>query len=642
MTPRRQDRCNKTDRYDKTEQYNKNASTDGIYTTMTTDAVTAKDVFKQVPNLLTRLPSIAKGYYYYSIKNAAKPLSIGKKIEEIADAQSEHAAILYQDVRISYREFNEWTNRIAHFFRAQGIGPGDVVALYVENRPELLATLIGINKLGAAAAMLNTSQKGKVLEHSIAITGPKMFVVGEELLENFATVKDQLQVDNARSFLYLADTNTLVDPGTAPQGYVNLADNIAKYPSSNPILSEPVQLGDTAMYLFTSGTTGLPKATPINHKKWFKAYGSFGLIALNMKPEDVIYVTLPFYHATALLVCWGAALAGSSTLALRRRFSASEFWPDVHKYRATCFGYVGELCRYLLNQPPQLAERNHSLRKMVGNGLRPSIWKPFKERFGIEQVAELYASSEGNIGFSNLLNIDNTVGFSTAPFALVKYHEGTRDPIRNAKGRMERVQKGEPGLLIGKINKKWSFEGYTQKEATEKVILRNVFRNSDQWFNTGDVLKEIGWRHLQFVDRMGDTYRWKGENVSTTEVENIFDEMPEVEEAIVYGVEIPHTNGKAGMATVVPTDRRKGLDIDRLFRHLKDNLPAYAIPVFIRVTDGVEKTGTFKYKKSDLQKDTYQLNRPQDQVYVWLPGSASYQAVTAEIIHNIENGQYRF
>ncbi|WP_288075341.1 long-chain-acyl-CoA synthetase, partial [Marinobacter sp.] len=401
-------------------------------------------------------------------------------------------------------------------------------------------------------------------------------------------------------------------------------------------------MGDTAIYLFTSGTTGLPKAAPGSHRKFMKAYGGFGMMSLDMKPDDVLYCTLPLYHGTALLVCWGSVMAGGSAIALRRKFSASAFWDDVRYFQATTFGYVGELCRYLLNQPPSEQDRNHNLTKMIGNGLRPSIWKEFKGRFGIETVAELYASSEGNIGFSNFFNLDNTVGFSTAPYKLVKFHDGTRDPVRNDSGFMQEVEKGEPGLLIGEITKKWSFEGYTQKDATEKSILRDAFKKGDQWFNTGDVLKEIGCGHLQFVDRMGDTFRWKGENVSTTEVENIIDGSNMVEEAIVYGVEIPGTNGKAGMVTLVPHANGQAFDVNRLFRYLSDNLPPYAIPVFVRVTGAIEKTGTFKYRKVDIQKAGYSIDKPGEEVYAWLPGTDGYTRLTPELVAQIDSGAVRF
>ncbi|MCP5207597.1 MAG: long-chain-acyl-CoA synthetase [Hahellaceae bacterium] len=609
---------------------------------MSADVISARDVLRQIPPLLGRVGSIVKGYKYYSLKDVNAPYSLGKVIEENARRFPKNTAIFYQDTVINYEDFNAWANRFAQYFRARGIVKGDNIALFLENRPELLAALAGATKIGAACAMLNTSQKGQVLEHSINLIQPKLFVIGEELIENFETVKTKVTNDPS-TCLFLADTNTLENRGQAPEGYINLAESSLGFPGENPSMATPVKLGDTCVYLFTSGTTGLPKATPCNHKKFFKAYGGFGMMSLDMKPSDVLYVTLPLYHGTALLVCWGSALSGGAAIAIRRRFSASEFWQDVKKYNATCFGYVGELCRYLLNQPARPDDSRNSLVKMVGNGLRPSIWKEFKQRFGIDQVVELYGSSEGNVGFSNFLNLDNTVGFSTAPFALVKYHEGTRDPIRSDKGRMEKVTKGEAGLLLGKINKKWSFEGYTQEEATEKAILRDVFKKGDAWFNTGDLLRNIGCRHLQFVDRMGDTFRWKGENVSTTEVENIFDASSLVEETIVYGVEVPNTNGKAGMATIVASKKNGNFDIDKLYEYLQANLPAYAIPVFIRLTDSVDKTGTFKYKKGDLKSSGFKLNeRTGDTVFVLLPGQKSYVQLTADIATGIENNEYRF
>lgn len=607
-----------------------------------TETISTRDILRQLPNVIKRAPAVARGLYYYSIKDDKKVLSLGTLIERNAERYGYRPAVLYESRQVTYGELNEWANRIAHFLHSEGLKKGDRIAILLENRPELLAVLVGAAKLGVACAMLNTSQRGKVLEHSINLIEPHMIVVGEELFDAFEGVRDRVHFQHGSPLLFLADRDTLRDSGEAPEGYLNLASAIHTYSERNLKLTDPPRLGDTVVYLFTSGTTGLPKAAPGSHRKFIKAYGGFGLMSLAMTPDDVIYVTLPFYHGTALLVCWGSALAGASAVAMRRKFSASAFWDDIRKYRATCFGYVGELCRYLLNQPPGPRDRDHTLRKMIGNGLRPSIWKAFKDRFGIEQVAELYASSEGNIGFSNFLNLDNTVGFSTAPYALVKFHEGTRDPIRNAKGRMEKVKCGEPGLLLGEITAKWSFEGYTQKDATEKSIVRDVFRRGDAWFNTGDVLREIGFRHLQFVDRMGDTYRWKGENVSTTEVENIIDGSGETEEAIVYGVEVPGTNGKAGMATIVPLDGHKGVDMQRLFAYLQENLPPYAIPLFIRVTDAIEKTGTFKYKKSDLKSLAYRQGAPSDKVYALLPGSDGFTLLDAAMTEKIERGEFRF
>ena len=607
---------------------------------MSQDKVRAMDIARRLPGIMKRFPAIAKGLYYYSIKDAQKTITLGTLVENNAEKYANRPAILFEDRSITWGDFNAWSNRIAGYFQAQGLKKGDSIAVFLENRPEVLAVIAGAAKIGVACAMLNSAQKGKVLEHSINLVTPKMVVVGEELVSAFDDVKASLQLDHPTPFLFLADTNTLNVFGDAPSGYANMAQQVSTINSDNPVLSDPPRTGDTAIYLFTSGTTGLPKAAPGSHNKFLKAYGGFGLMSLAMRPEDVFYCTLPLYHGTGLVVCWGSVLAGGSALALRRKFSASAFWDDVRRYDATVFGYIGELCRYLLNQPPSEQDRNHGLTKMLGNGLRPSIWKEFKERFGIETISELYASSEGNIGFSNFFNLDNTVGMSTASYKLVKFHDGTRDPVRNDKGTMQEVAKGDPGLLVGEITKKWSFEGYTQKEATEKSILRDAFKKGDAWFNTGDVLREIGCRHLQFVDRMGDTYRWKGENVSTNEVENILDGSGMVEEAIVYGVEIPKTNGKAGMVTLVPNSET--FDIDKLLGFLRDNLPAYAVPVFVRVTQAIEKTGTFKYRKVDIQKAGYALERPHEEVFAWLPKTDGYIRLTPELVSEIDSGQFNF
>lgn len=609
---------------------------------MSQDIVTARDILRSLPTVLKKFPYVAKGLYYYRLKDDNKDLTLGRLVERNADKYPNRPAILFDDRTVTWSELDAWSNRIAHYLKDQGLVKGDAIAVLLDNRPELLATVVGAAKVGVACAMLNTSQKGKVLAHSINLIQPRMLVVGAELVDHAEGVRDEIQLRHTKPLQYLADANTLNTFGEEPQGYTNMALEVSQRSSTRPMLSNNVTMGDTAVYLYTSGTTGLPKAAPGSHRKFIRAYGGFGMLSLAMEPEDVLYCTLPLYHGTALLVCWGSVLAGGSAIALRRKFSASAFWDDVRKYNATTFGYVGELCRYLLNQPASAQDRNHGLTKMIGNGLRPSIWTEFKERFGIDKVAELYASSEGNIGFSNFFNMDNTVGFSTAPYKLVKYHEGTRDPIRNDKGRLEEVKKGQPGLLIGEINKKWAFEGYTQKEATEKSILRDAFKKGDAWFNTGDVLKEIGCRHLQFVDRMGDTFRWKGENVSTTEVENIIDGSGMVQEAIVYGVEIPKTNGKAGMVTLVPQNPEAEFDADKLFAYLQDNLPPYAIPVFVRVTHAIEKTGTFKYRKVDIQKLGYSLDRPHEEVYAWLPGSSGYTRLTSELVADIDAGGVRF
>ena len=307
----------------------------------------------------------------------------------------------------------------------------------------------------------------------------------------------------------------------------------------------------------------------------------------------------------------------------------------------TAICYVGELCRYLLAQDEMPNDKDNRVRVMFGNGLRPNIWKAFKERFEIDKVMEFYGSSEGNVGFLNLFNLDCTVGFTTVPYAIVEYDLEEDEPVRKRNGFLKKVKKGQAGLLLGEITDKSPFDGYTDQEKTEKTILRNVFKNGDAWFNTGDLMRDQGFRHAQFVDRLGDTFRWKGENVSTTEVENVLSSLDGVIDGVVYGVEIQNTNGRAGMAYVRLNDNAV-FDPELAFKHLNARLPSYAIPVFIRVGKNLETTGTFKYKKTDLKKAAFDLNKLEDEVWVLLPGERKYAPLTLELQADIESGHYRY
>lgn len=567
------------------------------------DLITFNRFVARLPATFGRVPRMLRGLYYTAIRNREKSLSLGWALERAARLYPDNPAVLDGQRRISYALFNGWANRLARAFKAEGVGHGSVVAVMLENRVELLAILAALAKLGAIGALVNTTQRGKVLVHSLNLVKPGHFVVGEELREVFEEVRQEV-LGNAGHCYWVDDGDTLGDPGSPPMGWRNLMRLAQGQTSENLEDTGRVRLKDSCFYIYTSGTTGLPKASIMSHGKWIKAYGGFGHSGLGLGRDDVLYLTLPCYHNNAVTVCWSAALAGGAAMALRRKFSASGFWKDVQHYRATCFGYIGELCRYLLNQPPCAEERGNSLTCMIGNGLRPSIWAEFKQRFEIQRITEFYASSEGNIGFTNVFNFDNTVGFSPATYAIVRYDLENDHPVRDAKGFMEKVGKGEVGLLISEISAKWPFDGYTDPAKSEAVILRDVFKKGDAWFNTGDLMRDIGFKHTQFVDRLGDTFRWKGENVSTTEVENALGAFDGVEDAVVYGVEIPGTNGRCGMAALRLADGVE-LDRDALAAHLDRELPAYATPVFLRLLREVETTGTFKYKKTDLKRDAY-------------------------------------
>ncbi len=370
------------------------------------DMITWGKMLRKVPAIVRALPRVVRGMRAANVTDPRQPCGLGWQFEQAALRNPEGAAILYGDSVLSYRQANQRANRIADYLHGQGIGKGDVVALFIENRPELLLSVLAVAKLGGICAMLNTSQTQAALVHSVNLVNPVAMVVGAELLDAHAAVRDQVAITADRTWC-VADQQT----GTLPEGYIDLMAASADGSVENPASTGQVFFNDACFYIYTSGTTGLPKAGIMKHGRWNKTAVSFASIALNMGQQDVLYCTLPLYHATGLCVCWGSAIVGASGFAIRRKFSASQFWEDARKFNATTLGYVGELCRYLLYQPAGALDRDNRVTKMVGNGLRPGVWAQFKQRYGVEHVCELYAASDGNIGFTNVLNFDNTIGF---------------------------------------------------------------------------------------------------------------------------------------------------------------------------------------------------------------------------------------
>ncbi|MCP2022545.1 UNVERIFIED_ORG: citronellyl-CoA synthetase [Pseudomonas reinekei] len=606
------------------------------------DTITWGMMLRKLPSIAKAIPRVVKGMKAANVKDPTQACGLGWSFEQATLRNPDGPALLQDDVTLSYSEVNQWANRIAHHLIGQGIGKGDVVAVFIENRPELLVTILAVAKVGAISALLNTSQTRDTLVHSVNLVAPVAIIVGEELVPAYQAIRDRVSIQSARTW-FVADQDTSRQPGIAPEGFINLMTVSLDDACDNPASSRQIFFDDPCFYIYTSGTTGLPKAGVFKHGRWMRSSASFGMIALDMRPEDVVYCTLPLYHATGLCVCWGSAVSGASGFAIRRKFSASQFWSDVRKYQATTIGYVGELCRYLVDQPPSANDSRHDVKKMIGNGLRPGAWNEFKTRFAVNHICELYAASDGNIGFTNILNFDNTIGFSLMSWELVAYDHDSGAPIREANGLMRKVAKGEQGLLLAKIDDKAPLDGYTDPQKTAKVVLEDVFEKGDRYFNTGDLLRNIGFGHAQFVDRLGDTYRWKGENVSTTEVENILLQHPHISEAVAYGVEIRNTNGRAGMAAITPAESLATLDFSELLAFAREQMPAYAVPLFLRVKVKMETTGTFKYQKTRLKDEAFDPGRAgDDPIYAWLPGTQTYVQVTEQLLSDIHGGKYRY
>jgi citronellyl-CoA synthetase len=563
------------------------------------------------------------------------------RVEATAARYPEHTAIIFEGRELSWSELNACANQYVGALRGIGLKRGDGVSVMLENRIEYVAVLIALNKLGARAALINTNLTGGPLVHCMSITDSVMCIFGEERLDAIAAVREDPALAAVSHYLFVPDAGELDCPGWA----TDLAEEAADEDRSNPPDTARNTLGDTALYIFTSGTTGLPKAAVLSNRRYLMTAALSYKAGLRCDARDCIYLCLPLYHGTGLFLGVGASFCTGATMFIRRRFSASNFLSEVREHGATCFIYIGELCRYLLNTPRQPDDYRNPMGTMMGNGLRPDVWHEFKERFGVRRVTEFYGSSEGNVGFLNFLNKDCTVGATTLPVALVEYDVDADEIVRDSEGHCIKVAPGEPGLLLGKITATSAFEGYTSKEATEKKILRNAFKKGDAWFNTGDLMKTVdvgftlGLPHYQFVDRVGDTFRWKSENVSTNEVGEIINNHPQIAFCNVYGVEVPKADGRAGMAALALAEGVKHLDLASFSAHVCDQLPAYARPVFLRIQRELDTTGTFKLVKGELRSQGYDLKQVTDTIYVMKPGASRYELLDAAFAEKIRAGK---
>ena len=548
-------------------------------------------------------------------------------------------AVVFEGRELTWAELNALANRYAHVLRDAGLKRGDTASVMMENRIELLAAVMALSKLGVAAAMINTSLTGRSLTHCISITGSAICLFGEERLSAIDEVRGDLELGDG-AFLFVPDAGE----DAAPEWSRDLSELAQQAPDSNLPETAEVTLGDTVLNIFTSGTTGLPKAAVMTNRRLLISAGLSHLIGLRCDENDRIYLCLPLYHGTGLFLGFGAAALSGACVIVRRKFSASAFLPEVREHRANCFIYIGELCRFLVNSPELPGDADNPLQKMMGNGLRPDIWMKFKERYGVERISEFYGSSEGNVAFVNMFNKDCTVGATTIPHTLVKYDVDNDEIVRDSSGRCIEVERGEPGLLLGKITPDTQFEGYTSKEATESKILRDALEPGDAWFNTGDLMRTVdvgfalGLKHYQFVDRVGDTFRWKSENVSTNEVGELILGHSQVAFCNVIGVEVPGAEGRAGLAAMVLKEGET-LDLNTFSEHVTRELPSYARPVFLRILPQLDTTGTFKMVKGDLRKQGYDPAQSSDPLYVLRPGSSTYQPLDETLAREILEGR---
>lgn len=548
-------------------------------------------------------------------------------VAERARSRPEDLAIAFEDQRYSWREVDEETNRWANFFASLGIVKGNTVALLLDNRPEYIFALSGLNRLRAVAALINTNIAGKGLAHALRISNSCACVVGTEHAAKLEEV-----LPNCDGLVPTAVFEQS-DGSGATCRFSSADEGVSKHTTNTPPgLGDPKK--DEAMcFIFTSGTTGLPKAAVIKNSRWFLAATGMGRGVLEATSHDLIYVTLPLYHSNAMFVGWGAALTTGAGMALRRKFSASRFWDDVRSFEATAFIYIGELLRYLLNQEERPTDQDHQVRVIAGNGLRPDIWERFATRFGIPKIREFYGATEGNAPCVNLENRPGMVGRLGPGQKIIQCDLATGEVMRSSNGFCTPVAEGQTGLLIGRISAVTPFDGYADKAATDKKILRDVFRKEDRYFNSGDLITLHANSWMAFADRVGDTFRWKGENVSTNEVAEVLNEAPGVLESNVYGVQVPGADGRAGMASLHCDESFSLTDFTRF---VLAKLPIYQRPYFLRLQKDMRITGTFKHQKVNYRKEGFDPSSTTDPL-LFLDGDV-YETIDEALFTDLQSG----
>jgi fatty-acyl-CoA synthase len=566
-------------------------------------------------------------------RSVTLPVLIGRLAERFGDAP----ALLSTDAALSYRALAAACHRYARWGLARGLGQGDAICLVMANCPDYMAIWLGLSGIGATVALINTNLRGELLAHSLNLVAPRYVIAGASLGEAVRAVRPLL-APGVECWL----------SGAGGGDFPRLDEAIAELPGEALRAGEvrAPSLADRALCIYTSGTTGLPKAANVSHFRLMQwSHWFAGLI--DVQPADRMYDCLPLYHSVGGVVATGATLVGGGAVVLRERFSASGFWQDVVAERCTLFQYIGELCRYLLASPPQAQESRHALRLACGNGLRADVWREFQQRFRIPQILEYYAATEGNFSLYNCEGRAGAIGrippflAHRLPVALVKFDLETQAPARDPDGRCVRCAPHEAGEALGQIlseNGATRFEGYTDDAASAQKTLRDVFAPGDTWYRTGDLMRQDEQGFFYFVDRVGDTFRWKGENVSTTEVAGVIAACPGVADAAVYGVSVSGTEGRAGMAALVVA---ADFDLGELRRALMKRLPDYARPLFIRIVTALELTGTFKLRKQELALEGYDPARVRDALYMDDATRNAYVPLDAELYARVQAGKLR-
>jgi fatty-acyl-CoA synthase len=558
-------------------------------------------------------------------------------VEDWAEREPDRPSLISDIEAFTYRTLAERINRYARWALSAGIRKGDTVCLLMSSRPDYLAAWLGITRVGGVVALINTRLVGASLSHCINVADAGHIVLAADLVDVFETAVPHLK-RAPKIWIHGDNTNSA--------GIDTVLDAMEASPLS-ATERRGVSIDDRALLIYTSGTTGMPKAASVSHRRILNWGGWFaGLTDASM--DDRLYDCLPVYHSVGGIVAPCSMLSAGASVVIADKFSGSHFWQDIARWDCTLFQYIGELCRYLLQGPVCEFETSHRLRLACGNGLRGDIWQAFQARFAVPQILEFYAATEGNFSLFNVEGKPGAIGrippllAHRFPAAIIRLDAELGMPVRNQDGLCIPCVSGEVGEAVGRIGSAGEgggrFEGYTDAAETEKKILRDVLAPDDAWFRTGDLMTRDEGGYFHFVDRVGDTFRWKGENVATSEVNQAVMDYPGVVDATTYGVKIPGADGRAGMVAVVSG---AGFDLAGLQSHLARRLPAYACPVFVRLCAVLDITETFKQKKQELVREGFDPRLMKDAVFFRDATSGVYSSVDANAYVRILDGSIR-
>lgn len=565
-------------------------------------------------------------------------LSLGLELEKWAASQPEKPAVVFDGQTLTYSDFNALANQYANYFHSIGFAEGDVVALMMENRPEYMAAVAGFAKLGVITSLVHIGLRGEVLAYAINVVEARAIIVGHELLDVFDTISERIRLRSPALIFVEGDDLDIV----LPPGMQHLSPLLDQQTVANPDTTGSITSDHILAYMYTSGAAGSRKAVRIFHKRFLGAGLRISMQG-HMTGDSVQYNCVPLYLNSGFCVCFGSMIISGSTMVLRPRFSVSRFWSEVRRYKADFWMAIGEMARYLYRQPPHPDDTDNPLKVMLCNGMWGNLIEPFKERFNLEHVIELYGTSEG-VGV--FVNYDETPGMcgnlnfnGLRQGEVVRFDPDTEEFIRDSEEHLVRCDVDEVGVLLGEITHLNDFPGYiNDPDASENRIIKNAFRSGDQYFNTNDLVHLHANDYISFVDRLGDTYRWKGKTVSASNVADVIVKFfGGIDDAVVFGIKLPGFEGRCGMAVIQMLEGEK-LDWVRFSEHMNRRMPEHARPRFLRLMDEENPISDLPAVKHRLKKQGLDMDKTKDPLYFYDTSKDQYVRLTRPLYDEILAG----